>query len=219
MYKKITHNIVEEHFAHPLAADLKKKIDKSKMSRESATKIQIDARRLISNLFWGIRRYMIDALGTHDEATAAVKAKLLTDILEFVPVFAGHFPVTVSSDVVRHLVNFVNSFADIVASAKSGKDTTALVALAQTHLDQLAQVLGTANPTHWPVATVKVYLKEYLTLVATQLTSRIKKDWKADMDAESYALNMMLNGPIMRDGPLKNWPDFASVLATGLATT
>jgi hypothetical protein len=30
MYKKITHHIVEEHFDHPIAAELKKKIDKTK---------------------------------------------------------------------------------------------------------------------------------------------------------------------------------------------
>lgn len=30
MYKKITHQIVEEHFAHPIAAELKKNIDKAK---------------------------------------------------------------------------------------------------------------------------------------------------------------------------------------------
>lgn len=31
MYKKITHHIVEEHFDHPIAAELKKHVDKSKI--------------------------------------------------------------------------------------------------------------------------------------------------------------------------------------------
>ena len=34
MYKKITHQIVEEHFAHPIAAELKKNVEKIKPKSE-----------------------------------------------------------------------------------------------------------------------------------------------------------------------------------------
>lgn len=34
MYKKITHNITEEHYAHPLAAELKKSVEKKIVSQE-----------------------------------------------------------------------------------------------------------------------------------------------------------------------------------------
>lgn len=220
MYKKITHNIVEEHFAHPLAAQLKKQIDKTKplppKNKESlAGSLDLDAHKLFNKLYWGVRNYVVSALGPNDDSTILIKTTLLKDVLEFAPFFSAYYPTTVGTAVVSHLTGFVNSVTDVVQAARSGKDFTAPLATTRGHLDALAGVISAANPTSWPEPTVKSLLHEYLMKVVDQIIARTKKDWKADLEAATLAHNVLTTGPISF-GTLKGNPDFTCVLVNGI---
>lgn len=220
MYKKITHDIVEEHFHHPLAAQLKKQLDKTKpqppKSKESHTgPLDIEAHKLFNKLYWGVRNYVVSALGPNDDSTILIKTTLLKDVLEFAPFFNAYYPTTVGAAVVNHLTGFVNSVTDVVQVARSGKDFTAPLATTRGHLDALAGVIGAANPTSWPEPIVKSFLQEYLMKVVDQVIARTKKDWKADVEASILAHNVLTTGPISF-GTLKGNPDFAQVVVNGI---
>lgn len=216
MYKKITHNIVEEHFAHPLAADLKKKIEKSKLEEASVpTQSQLDTHRAVTTFFWGVRNFLINALSAHDDAATASKNSLLTGISDFIPVFRS-YPAAVGTGVVTHLTGLVNAYADAIAAAKAGKDIAPFTSAMQTHCDSLVQVLSSANPNHWPATVAKSYLYTYASLLADQLNARVKKDWPDDIRSENHAMNLMISGPVTYTSPLKNWVDFATFLMSGL---
>jgi len=222
MYKKITHNIVEEHFAHPLSAQLKKEIDKTKLvpntrgyGATAMSNIQMDSHKQFNKLFWGIRHYLVSALGANDDSTTLIKTNLLKDVASFGPFFAAYYSTQVGNDVVTHLTSFANSFVDAVQLARSGRDYSAQLTAARTHLDALAKVLSLTNPTTWPEAVVKSYFAEYVTKVTEQIVARVKKDWKTDAVAESQSHMIISTGPI-DFGVLKDSPDFACVVAAGI---
>jgi hypothetical protein len=225
MYKKITHNIVEEHFAHPIAAELKKKVDKivattttpkPKASAVLTPEIQLhmDAHELMGKLNWGIRNYIISALANGEDATY-IQTRLLADIKDLGVVLSKYYSAKIGDDAVMHFTEFAKVLVELIAAAKAGKDISKLAESALGHLDSFASVISIANPTHWPEAVVKEFLHTYFTHVAHEIEARIKKDWAADMIASSKANNVIMSGPIT-DGTLKGMPDFANVFAEGI---
>jgi hypothetical protein len=227
MYKKITHNIVEEHFAHPIAAELKKKVDKmspagappykQKSKIAAATPeamLYLAANELVGKLTWGIRNYLISALSGIDDAEY-IQTRLLKDITDFGPVLTTYYSKKIGDDSVMHLTEFAKVFVEIVSTAKAGKDISKLVTTALGHLDELATVLGNANPKFWPKEVVKEYLNQFATHVLEEITARMKKDWEADTIASMKANDIMMSGPIT-EGVLKGMPDFANVFASGI---
>jgi len=226
MYKKITHNITEEHFAHPLAADLKKKVDKlnpplpvkptpkATVMITPETQLHMTAHEFFGKLVWGVRNYIISALSNADDTTY-VATRLLKDIKDLSPILATYYSKKIGDDAVIHLTAFANIVTELVTAAKAGKDITKLTVSAFGHLDDLANVISVANPTHWPEAVVKEYLHTYFTHVIEQVTNRIKKDWEADMVASTKASNVLTSGPVT-EGILKGMPDFSNVFAEGI---
>ena len=225
MYKRITHNIMEEHFAHPIAAELKKKIDKATaqppkpMLRATITitpeqQLHMTSHELFGKVVWGIRNYIISELNSSPD-TNYITTRLLKDIKEFAPVFTLYYSKKIGDDVVMHLTQFANVLVELVTAAKAEKDITRLTASAFGHLDDLANVISVVNPAHWPEAVVKEFWHVYLTHVVEQVKARIKKDWEADTTASIKASNVLTSGPVT-EGYIKGMPDFASIFAEGI---
>ena len=225
MYKKITHNIVEEHFDHPIAAELKKKVDKAIAPRATLkprlnstvtpeASLYMAAHELVAKLTWGVRNYLVSALNGGEDSQY-IKDRLLKDIAEFGPVLTTYYSPQVGDDVVTHLTEFAKVFCDLVATAKAEKDTTKGITDALGHLEKLSKVLGAINPKFWPEDVVNEYLHQYAIHVIAQITARIKKEWEADTLASLRAVNIMMNGPVS-EGTLKGMPDFSNVFASGI---
>jgi hypothetical protein len=225
MYKRITHNITEEHFAHPIAAELKKKIDKATaqppkpMLRATITispeqQLHMTSHELFGKVVWGIRNYIISELNSAPD-TNYITTRLLKDIKEFAPVFTLYYSKKIGDDVVMHLTQFANVLVELVTAAKAEKDITRLTASAFGHLDDLANVISVINPAHWPESVVKEFWHVYLTHVIEQVKARIKKDWEADTIASIKASNVLTSGPVT-EGYIKGMPDFASIFADGI---
>jgi hypothetical protein len=228
MYKKITHNITEEHFAHPLAAELKKKVEKlvvqpvaqpkptlkSTIMVTPETQLHMTSHELFGKLVWGVRNYITSELNNAPD-TSYISSRLLQDIKEFGPVLTTYYSKKIGDDAVRHLTAFATILTELVQAAKAGKDITKLTVSEFGHLDDLASVISIANPVHWPEPVVKEFLHTYFTHVIEQVTARIKKDWEADMIASTKASNVLTSGPVS-EGILKGMPDFANVFAEGI---
>ena len=227
MYKKITHNITEEHFAHPLAAELKKKVEKltpapivikptlkSTIMITPETQLHMDSHEFFNKIVWGIRNYIISELSGAPDVDF-IKTHLLENIKDLGPILSKYYSKKIGDDAVQHLNAFAILVLELVTAAKAGKDITKLTASAFGHLDNLANVISVANPVHWPEPVVKEFLHTYFTQVLDQVTQRIKKDWKADMMASAKAVNVLTSGPVS-EGILKGMPDFANVFADGI---
>jgi hypothetical protein len=80
MYKKITHTITEEHFGHPVGAEIKKQIDKMKLSTmPTSAQFKQDILSWFTN-FNNKAQIVIDSMTDSKLDTAAVEADLFDQI-------------------------------------------------------------------------------------------------------------------------------------------
>ena len=98
--------------------------------------------------------------------------------------------------------------ADIVTAAKAGNNDG--VAAGQkrwtANADDIAVFLSGANP-HWPQQTLKDMLYKHLAYTTTEVVSRLKKDWPADIDAyDKGHEHMLMFADVLTDGIVKQFP-------------
>lgn len=98
--------------------------------------------------------------------------------------------------------------ADIVKAAKAGDNDG--VAKGQKkwieNADAIAEFLGGANP-NWPKQVLKDMLYKHLAYTTTEVVSRIKKDWDADIEAyDKGHAHMLMFADTLTDGIIKQFP-------------
>ncbi len=99
--------------------------------------------------------------------------------------------------------------ADIVTAAKAGDNEG--VAKGQkrwlANADEIAVFLSGANP-NWPVQTLKNMMYTHLALTTTEVVSRLKKDWAADIEAyDKGHAHMLMFADALTDGIVKQFPE------------
>ena len=99
--------------------------------------------------------------------------------------------------------------ADIVTAAKAGDNDG--VAKGQkrwtSNADEIAVFLSNANP-NWPVQTLKNMMYIHLALTTTEVVSRLKKDWAADIEAyDKGHVHMLMFADALSEGIVKQFPE------------
>ena len=104
--------------------------------------------------------------------------------------------------------------ADIVKAAKANDHAGVTAGEKKWHAnaDELATFLSGANP-NWAKPELTQMLYKHLDLTTTEVVSRIKKDWAADIAAYDKGYeHMMMFADLLTNGILKQHPDkFASL--------
>ena len=219
MYKRISHNIVEEHFDHPMALDLKDRLPGQADSNlpklaKSNSGVWMSTNTDISTLANHIRNYIVSEIGSADDVEY-VKNQVLSDVTRIADTVSKHYSSDVSDAVLTHLTGVVTSLVSLLGAAKASKDLDPYKAIVLSHVDSLATALGSANSNKWNRIAVKEYLTQYVVALAEQIGARLAKDWAADEAASTKANNIMFNGPIS-EGTLDGKPDFEHVYWSGL---
>ncbi|MGH2725657.1 MAG: hypothetical protein ACRDKS_01645, partial [Actinomycetota bacterium] len=75
--------------------------------------------------------------------------------------------------------------ADLITAAKAGDNTKVATLKADWYAngDQIAELLSKANPTYWPLDTLKEHMKMHLDLTLDEAVSRLQGKWAADIGA------------------------------------
>lgn len=99
--------------------------------------------------------------------------------------------------------------ADIVTAAKAGDNDG--VAKGQkrwtANADDISAFLSSANP-NWPVQSLKDMLYMHLAFTTTEVVSRLKKDWPADIEAyDKGHAHMLMFADMLTDGIVKQFPE------------
>lgn len=220
MYKRISHNIVEEHFDHPAAPELKSKLANTHGSEHpkrsgSNNREWAVLNRDISNFVGHVRNYVVSEIQSADDVDY-IKNQVLSDVTDISRTIEKHYATNVSDAVLMHLTSVVTSLVSLIAAAKSAKDIEPYKTIVLSHVAELATVLADANPSKWGLnANVKGYLDQYVGYLAEQINARLAQDWAADEMAMTRANNLMCNGPVL-SGVLVGKPDFEHVYRSGL---
>jgi len=145
--------------------------------------LRIGMRKLWADHVIWTREYIVAAIaGTADaEAAAGRLLRNQEDIGNaIVPFYGASAGAALTGLLKQHILIAV----DLVAAAKAGNDAKFREADARwtANVVEIAGLLSGANP-HWPKKDVVDLLTLHLNLTKGEAVARLKKDWKADVQA------------------------------------
>jgi hypothetical protein len=219
MYKKVTHSIVEEHFDHPMAQEIKKMVDHgAKMN--VAWPMTPTSQQFFSQLkkqfneFNTALRNVITGTGTNDPTLSYNKQQLTELTAAFGPFFEPYYGKSSAEAAVGHIAEFVKAIENTVTAANAKGDWNTPAAAALDHLNALAALITSWNPTWWSnrYPNLATYLLQYYQSVVNQISSRAGQDWIKDSASAEYARQIIANGPII-SAPFNNTLDLANQLS------
>ena len=230
MYKKITHNIIEEHWddvsipVEPANSWGGSSSDIVTSRRVTATWPitpnqfnYLSAVRAQFNQFNSLlRAYAISALSNNPDLNYT-KNELMKVADEFSTFFDPYYGSSSAMMLASHLKNFASEFVDYVDNVKSGRDTTSSRTSLMQKMQNFVDAMTTMNPMWWsPLgATSTQYITTYGNNVLDQVVFRKASKWAEDIDAYNVATNIIANGPVYQN-PFNGAPDFASILGNSI---
>jgi len=219
MYKKVTHSIMEEHFDHPMAQEIKKMVDHgAKMNAAwpptPRSQELVNQLKLQFDQFNTALRNVITGSGTNDPALVFNKQRLTELTAAFGPFFEPYYGKPAAEAAVGHIAEFAKSIEDTISAAAVKGDWNTPAAAALDHMNALAALITSWNTTYWNnrYPTLATYLSQYFQAVVNQISSRAVQDWKKDFDEAERARQIIANGPLLF-APFNNAPDLASQIA------
>jgi len=219
MYKQVKHQIVEEHFAHPYAIEIKKHVDKitpkpkgmeyataaeTPMAHTFKTKMQMDW----ATLFWRIR-HLIESIDSGNSDISVVEAQILQDITKIDGLFIPYYDWSSSSNFKNYLRTIVQSLGNELKAIKAGKDYAELDTKTTDAIGVFSQYLSDINPDNWPAAAVTDIWTQAKNSWIAQLKARMAKDWSTDMNLINQLHTLLINGT-------QTQPSFADIFASGI---
>ncbi len=175
----------------------------------NGTSLTVSMRKLWADHVIWTREYIVAAIaGTPDaEAAAGRLLRNQEDIGSAVVPFYGAAAGKALTDLLKqHILIAV----DLIAAAKAGDDAKFKNADARwtANVAEIATVLSGVNP-HWPKKDLVDLLTLHLNLTKGEAVARLKKDWKADVQAfddiftEINTVADALTAGIMKQFPAK----------------
>jgi len=155
------------------------------------------------------RVYIIAALAGLPEGDTAAQRLLQNqaDIGNAIKPFYGD---EAGEQLTSLLKDHILTAADLLTAAKSGD--TAKFEDANKHwydnANQIAALLNSANPDHWPLADMQSMMKSHLDLTLEEATARLNEDWSGDVAAYDKVHDEILHmADMLSDGIIKQFPD------------
>ena len=165
-------------------------------------------RRLWEDHIVWTRLYIVSAAaGLPDEGAAAQRLlRNQADIGDAIKPFYGDAAGTQLTALLR---GHILTAAKLVGAAKTGDTTTVRTASAEwyANADSIATFLASANPRHWPVASLRSAMRMHLDLTLKEATARLHGDWAADIAAyDEVHQHILQMADVLSDGIIKQFP-------------
>ena len=153
------------------------------------------------------RNFIISALAGLDD-TNAIAGRLLRNQDDIGNAIKPVYGDEAGKKLAALLRDHILIAADIVKAAKAGDNDG--VAAGQkrwyANADDIAAFLSAANP-NWPKAALTDMLHKHLEFTTTEVVSRLKKDWAADIEAyDKGHAHMLMFADALTDGIVKQFP-------------
>lgn len=174
----------------------------------SAAALRAAMRKLWEEHIEYTRNYIISGLAGLDDAGTVAERLLRNqdDIGNAIKAFYGDEAGKKLSSLLRDHILIA---ADIVSAAKGGNNNMVSEGEKKWHqnADEIATFLSGANPA-WPKPVLTDMLYKHLDFTTTEVVSRLKKDWAADIQAYDQGHDhMMMFADSLTDGIVKQFPD------------
>ncbi len=194
-------------FPAPVRAAAHQKMDKV-VYTQSVVDLRNTMRKLWEDHIEYTRNFIISALGGLED-TGKIAERLLRNQDDIGNAIKPIYGEEAGKKLASLLRDHILIAADIVTAAKAGNDEGVAKGEKkwQQNADDIAAFLGSANAA-WPVQTLKNMLYMHLALTTTEVVSRIKKDWAADIEAyDKGHAHMLMFADMLSDGIIKQFPE------------
>jgi hypothetical protein len=175
---------------------------------DAKTQLRVDMRKLWDDHAAYTRSYVISAIAGLPD-TDAVAQRLLRNQDDIGNAIKPYYGEEAGRKLATLLRDHIKIASEVVKAAKAGQ-TTELTA-AQSRWSQngkdIAALLSGANP-NWSKADLEAMFQRHLDLLTDQVSSRLKKNWAAEMKAyDAGHDHMMMLADALTDGIEKQFPD------------
>ena len=215
MYKKITHEIVEEHYDHPLAMEVRGLIDKSKLSTVwPRPPFRGDFQNEFNSQFRRMNQDIRDCIKSEIASSPDLSFntdKLLSDISGMRSLFLSAYDSATVNTVLGHLTQFSNTVASMLPTIKAGGDYSSMQSTALNHLTSFLNIVLPPSGTMTQPQPNETYAQYYIQSLVDQAIARLQQNWSADAAAEEAAITISAAGPIFT-APFNNAPSMADLI-------
>jgi len=179
------------------------------MGRDGGAQMALknDMRKLWEDHITWTRNYIVSALAGLDDVNA-VAGRLLKNQDDIGDAIKPYYGEDAGKKLASLLRDHILIATEVVSAAKSGKsdDLTKAQAKWTANADDIAAFLSGANP-NWPKAEMTEMLHKHLEYTTAEVTSRLKKDWPADIEAyDKGHMHMLMFADKLSDGIIKQYP-------------
>ena len=240
MYKRITHEIVEEHFDHPAVLPTQLIASANLMYMPSPTvttgnvhiglgdrlpqyvmteatmQFRMDARSAWAKWCWSLLNYSISLNGDL-QGTDQVKARMHKNAMALGDFLVPYYGLTAGRELSSALIAIDDIGMKYVEALKDKKSDTELAIIAKLwdlYVTDLAKLLNELNPNNWPEPLVADILTNLVKAWQDQLTARAKKDIAADENAIDTINKIVVTG--MPDHNKNGYASLADVFSRGI---
>jgi hypothetical protein len=184
MYKKITHTIVEEHFDHPIANQIKKTIERSKVVDDqvfSETTFRSDVHDYFTTYLTNLIEIINSVTGTTDDSVIPFERLFKDAWIDNLgnmtkPLYASMFGETLNEGLRR----IVLTTFFLTQNMKNGTEPQFLInGWRNVIVNELSQIMSSFN-SEWLFQTVQSIFTAMPDDVVALLKARLKKDSSAE---------------------------------------
>ncbi len=186
-------------------------MDHAKMSKASYTRSAVDLRIAMRTLWEDhityTRNYILSALADLED-TGKVAERLLRNQDDIGDAIKPIYGEEAGNKLAALLRDHILIAADIVKAAKAGNSVEVTKGQKRWHenADDLAAFLSSANP-NWSKQVLVDMLYKHLDFTTTEVVSRLKKDWVADIEAYDRGHeHMLMFSDALTEGIIRQFP-------------
>jgi hypothetical protein len=222
MYKKITHNIVEEHFNHPVAATIKKTVDNKKVPKQkmedgtydiltvdgslglhdplpwdvyndNTMTFRMDARSAWMKWAFSLINYSI-ALNAGLMNTDQVKGRVHKNAMALGDFIVPYYGLSAGNLLSTSLIALNDVGMHYILALKDKKPTDDIAKEWEPYVADIAKLLNELNPNNWPKTLVQDMFTNLVNGWKNELDARDKGDITADELAIEYLDKLIVSG-------------------------
>ena len=240
MYKKITHNIVEEHFAHPVvmpeeiksamgdygqimtkngtyytitdgSLGLEDELPQYTLN-ENTMLFRMNCRTAWTRWAYSLMNYAV-SLNGNLPGTDQVKGRMHKNAVAIGDMLIPYYGPTSARLVGTSLIAVDDIGMHYVEALKKGEPTEEIVASWVPFVDDFAQVMHELNPNNWPTTLITDIMLALVQAWQDQLTARANGDFTADEIAIELISKLIVTG-IPDHG--KGYDSLADIFSRGI---
>jgi len=232
MYKKITHNITEEHYAPPAGIEIPNPHHKSTpvtgyytdesiglhdelpqyVLNENTMLFRMDCRTAWQKWAYSLMNYAVSLNGDLP-GTDQVKGRMHKNAVAIGEMLIPYYGPTSGKLVGTSLIAIDDIGMHYVEALKKGESTDEIVASWAPFVDDFASIMNELNPNNWPTSLIRDIMLSLVQAWQDQLTARANGDFTADEIAIDLIAKLLITG-IPDHG--KGYDSLADIFSRGI---